>query len=276
MLPSLLLALREGVEAALMIGILFGVLRKMQRPDLSATIWWGVICAFLVSVLVAVGLTLAGASLKDPAEAIFEGITMLVAAGLLTWMIFWMHRHSRSLSGKIEQDMRRAFNRSGERALFGVAFLAVIREGIELALYLIAAGLVSKPGQEIVGALLGLTAAAILGWVMFASSRRLPLGGFFQVTNVLLILFAAGLISRSVHEFNELGWIPSVISHFYNIGSLLDGGSLAGQVLATLFGYNPNPSLTETLAYLVYFAVLAFCVFGLPRLTVARARAAQG
>src|SRR5690242_3148376 len=102
MLPSLLLALREGVEAALVVGLLFGGLRKLQRMDHAASIWYGVLSALIASALVAVGLTLAGAELEGPAEVIFEGATMLAAAALLTWMIFWMHGQSRFLKGKIE------------------------------------------------------------------------------------------------------------------------------------------------------------------------------
>ncbi len=143
MVSSLLLALREGVEAALVIGILLGALRKVRRPDLNSRVWWGVISAALVSLLVAVGLRLAGAELEGPSEPAFEGLTMLFAAGLLTWMIFWMRQESRQLKGKIENNVRAAVGPDlpgGGRALFGVAFLAVVREGVELAVFLVAAG----------------------------------------------------------------------------------------------------------------------------------------
>ncbi len=275
MLPSLLLALREGIEAALIIGMLFGVLRKLQRLDLAAGVWYGVIGAAAVSVLAAVGLNLAGAELEGPAEVIFEGSTMLFAAGLLTWMIFWMHRQSRFLKGKIEAEVRQAINRPdaavGRRALFGVAFLAVVREGIGLALYLVAAGLASNARQELSGAVFGLIAAAGLGWLLFTSTRRLPLGAFFQVTNILLILFAAGLFARGVSEFNEIGWIPAIIGHIYNINWVLNEGSVLGQVLQVTLGYSASPSLTQMLAYLIYFAALLLSLFGFQRRAVVHA-----
>lgn len=265
MLSSFVLALREGVEAALVVGILLSVLRKLNRKEFTSSIWWGVAAAFAVSVLTALGLNLAGESLHDPAEAIFEGITMIAAAGLLTWMIFWMHHQSRLLRGRIEADVRQALGQTGQRALFGVAFLAVVREGIELALYLVAAGLASNPTQELLGATLGLAAALVLGWMLFSSTRRLPLGKFFQVTNVLLVLFAAGLIAQAVHEFVDLGWIPAMVTHLYNLTPVLSEVSIPGQILKTLLGYDPMPSLTETLAYLIYFGILAVSVLRIPR-----------
>lgn len=273
MLPSFLLALREGVEAALIIGILFGALRKLQRPELAPSIWYGVISAAAVSVLVAVGLTLAGARLEGTAEVVFEGFTMLFAAGLLTWMILWMHNQARFLKQRIEADVRHAVvtpgGKGGKRALFGVAFLAVVREGIELAIFLVAAGLATNPGRELSGALIGLVVAAALGWLLFTSTRRLPLRSFFQFTNILLILFAAGLVAHGVHEFNEIGWIPAVVEHVYDLNPILNEQSTAGQLLQALFGYNANPSLTEIIAYLLYFSVLTLSVFGFQRRTLA-------
>jgi high-affinity iron transporter len=275
MLSSLLLALREGVEAALVVGLLFGGLRKLQRMDLAASIWYGVLSAVIVSALAAAGLTLAGIELEGPAEVIFEGSALLAAAALLTWMIFWMHRQSRFLKGRIEANVRQAVSgvelATGKRALFGVAFLAVVREGIELALFLAAAGLATNPRQELGGAIIGLAAAVGIGWLLFSSTRRLPLSAFFQVTNILLIVFAAGLVAHGVHEFNEIGWIPAVIDQVYNLNPLVGQNSLLGQVLAASVSYNATPSLTEMVAYLLYFAVLTVSLLWMQRRTVTRA-----
>jgi high-affinity iron transporter len=232
--------------------------------DLSSRVWFGALSAIAVSILAAVGLSLAGMSLEGTAEQLFEGITMLVAAGLLTWMIFWMHRQSRFLRGKIENNVRQALVHTGGMALFWVAFLAVVREGIELALLLVAVGMTTGAMQNLIGSVFGLAAAVALGWLLFSSTRRLPLGRFFQVTNILLILFAAGLVAHGVHEFNEAGLIPSVIEHLYNINPVLDEKSVVGQLLTALFGYNGNPSLTESIAYVGYFVVLLLNVLRLP------------
>ena len=255
MLSSFVLSLREGLEAALIIGMVLGALRQMQRQDLSVSVWLGACSAALLSLLTAVVLTRLGLELKDPAEAIFESITMLLAAGILTGMIFWMNRHARHLYQDLESGVQKA-SLAGKWSLFGLAFLAVLREGVELALFLTAAAFSSSAPQIAPGALLGLGTATLLGWTVFASTNRLNLRRFFQVTGVLLIFFAAGLVARSLHEFNGLGWVPSVIEHIWNINRILNDQSTFGQVLAALFGYNGSPSLTEVLAYAGYFGIV--------------------
>ena len=256
MLSSYILSLREGLETALVLGIVLGALRQMRRLDLSAPLWLGAGSAGLLSLLTAVLLTILGLELKDPAEAIFEAITMLLAAGLLTWMIFWMSRRAVHFKTDLESGVQKA-SRAGKWSLFGLAFLAVLREGVELALFLTAATFSSGARQTVPGALFGLGTAALLGWALFATTVRLNLRRFFQVTGILLIFFAAGLVAHSLHEFNELGWVPSVIEHVWNLNPILDDQSSLGQVLATLFGYNGSPSLTEVLAYALYFGVVA-------------------
>jgi high-affinity iron transporter len=252
MLPSFLLALREGLEAALIIGIVLGALRKMGRGDLAPSVWRGAMSATAVSLLTGATLTAFGLSLEGAAEQIFEGVAMLLAAAVLTWMIFWMQRQSRYIKDNLETDVRRATMSSGGGALFGLAFLAVVREGIELALFLTAATFTSGTQSTIIGGLLGLAAAAFLGWSLFASTVRLDLRQFFQVTGVLLLLFAAGLVGHGVHEFNEVGWIPAVVDHVWDLNPVLDENSTVGVMLKALLGYNGNPSLTEVIAYLAY------------------------
>lgn len=256
MIPSFLLALREGLEAALIIGIVLGALHKMNRPALKPAVWRGTAAAIGGSFLVALALNLIGAELEGAGEQIFEGFTMLLAAGVLTWMIFWMRRQSRHLKKELEEKTSQAVGKNGQQALFALAFLAVFREGVELALFLLATRFASSPLQTVIGALLGLSGAIALGWMVFNSSRRLNLQQFFTITSTLLILFAAGLIGHAVHEFNELGWIPALIDPIYDINPLLPEQSFAGDIFKALFGYNGNPSLTETIAYLGYFAIL--------------------
>lgn len=255
MLSSYILSLREGLEAALIIGMVLSALRQMQRQDLALPVWLGAGSAAVLSLLTAVLLTRLGLELKDPTEAIFEAITMLVAAGILTWMIFWMSRQARQLKTNLESGVQQA-SLAGNWSLFGLAFLAVLREGVELALFLAAAAFSSSAPQTVPGALLGLGTAALLGWALFASTLRLNLQRFFQVTGVLLVFFAAGLVAHSLNEFNGLGWVPSVIGHIWNINHILNDQSSIGQVLAALFGYNASPSLTEALAYAGYFGIV--------------------
>jgi high-affinity iron transporter len=256
MLPSYLLSLREGIEAALIVGIVLSALRQMRRTDLSMAVWGGVISAGAISVLVAVILTVFGLSLEGPAEPIFEGVTVFLAAAVLTWMIFWMSSHSRHIKGELEAGVRRAAFETGKRGLFLLAFFAVVREGIELALFLTAAVFASSELQTIVGSLLGLFTAVLLGWSMFATAVRLDLRRFFKVTGILLILFSAGLVATGVHEFNEIGLIPEIVGHVWDMTPVLSETSLLGQVLKTLFGYNASPSLSSVISYIFYFVAI--------------------
>jgi high-affinity iron transporter len=263
MLPTYLLSLREGLEAALIIGIVLGALTKIRRSDLSPAVWLGTLSAVGVSIVTAVLLTAFGMSLEGEAEQVFEGVTMLIAAGILTWMIFWMSKQARYLKSELEAGVNKAAASTGKRAMFWVAFVAVVREGIELALFITAAFFAGDQSQvttniiqTLAGTILGLGTAALLGWTLFATAVRLDLRRFFQVTGILLILFAAGLIAHGVHEFNEVGWIPAIVEHVWDVNAIVDENSLPGQLLKTLFGYNGNPSLTEMISYFAYLAVV--------------------
>jgi high-affinity iron transporter len=262
MLPTYLLSLREGLEAALIIGIVLGAVSKIRRTDLTPSVWFGTLSAVGVSILTALILTGFGMSLEDKAEKIFEGITMLLAAGILTWMIFWMGKQARFLKSELEDGVNKAAASQGKRAVFMLAFMAVVREGVELAIFVTAAFFAGDPGQGIsntiqilAGTILGLGTSALLGYTIFATALRLDLRKFFQVTGILLILFAAGLVAHGVHEFNEIGWIPVIVEHVWDVNMILDENSVGGQLLQTLFGYNGNPSLTEMIAYFSYIIV---------------------
>lgn len=265
MLSSLLLALREGLEAALIIGILLGAIHKMKMQHLRVWIWYGVAAAAALSIAAAVGLNAVGAKFEGRGEEIFEGSMMILAAGLLTWMIFWMHRQARYLRQNLEAGVQKAVSTNSRGALFLVAFTAVAREGIELVLFLMAARYASEPISALLGAIAGLSLAVLLGYILFASTYRLNLQHFFQVTNILLLLFAAGLLAHGVHEFNEAGLIPAGIDHVYDINWLLPEKSTFGLLLTAMFGYNGNPSLTEMLTYTLY-------LFGLGIVTLPKYR----
>lgn len=264
MFPSYLLSLREGLEVAMIIGIVLGALTKIHRNDLAPAVWLGTLSAVGFSVLTAVILTSFGMSLEGEAEQVFEGITMLLAASILTWMIFWMRKQARFLKGELEAGVNKAVASMNRGSMFWLAFIAVVREGIELALIITAAFFAGNQNQvtantvqTLSGTVLGLGTAALLGWTLFATTVRLDLRRFFQVTSILLILFAAGLVAHGVHEFNEVGWIPAVVEHVWDVNAILDETSVPGQLLITLFGYNGNPSLTEMITYFVYLIVVS-------------------
>ena len=272
MLPAFLLALREGLEAALIVGIVLGALRKLGHSRQQVSVWQGAVAAIAVSLVAALLLYAVGLKMEGAAEQIFEGVTMLLAAAILTWMIFWMQTQGRRINRELETGVRQAVSgmggmggNEGHWALFSLAFIAVLREGIETALFLTAATFTAGGQATLLGALLGLSVAAALGYILFATTRQLNVKRFFQVTSVLLILFAAGLVAHSIHEFNEVGWIPAVVEHLWDTNGLLDENSGLGLIIKALFGYNGNPSLTEVLGYVVYWAALIFGVRRLPQ-----------
>src|SRR5262245_37967830 len=189
MLASLLIALREGLEAALIVGIVLSYLKKTGQSKHLRYAWAGVLAATIVSVALALVITAVGAELEGPAEPIFEGTMMLLAVGILTWMIFWMRYQSRTLKSSLEQDIKATLGAGYARGLFAVAFFAVAREGLETALFLSAAAFATDGTATIIGTLLGLGAAVLVGYLIFASTIRLNLRIFFNVTGALLLLF---------------------------------------------------------------------------------------
>jgi high-affinity iron transporter len=176
-------------------------------------------------------------------------------------MIFWTQRNANGLKSEVEANVKLATVQGGGRALFLLAFLSIGREGFELALFLTAAGFSSSTLQTLAGATIGLALAGLAGYVLFASTRRLSLKRIFQVSNVLLILFAAGLVAHGVHEFNEAGLIHPLVEHVWDINPLLHEKSPVGQLLTALFGYNGNPSLAEIISYLAYLLVIGLFVW---------------
>jgi high-affinity iron transporter len=256
MFASFLITLREGLEAALIVGIVLSVLRKLGQSGRSRPIWLGVAVAVLVSVVAGLTLNALGVAFEGRGEQIFEGVAMLLAAAVLSWMIYWMQRQGRQVQADLELDIRRAVRTGSAWALFGLAFVAVVREGIETVLFLTAASFSATPAQAQIGGALGLAVAVVLGWLIFVAGKQLNVRAFFRTTSVLLILFAAGLLAYGVHELQEAALLPILIEHVYDINPVLDENGAVGVFLKALFGYNGNPSLLEGIAYVVYLGVV--------------------
>lgn len=260
MLPAILIGFREGLEAALIVGIVIGYLVKIGQTRQIRLAWAGVGVAVLVSTLVAVGITAVGAELEGRAEQVFEGTAMFLAVTVLTWMIFWMRTQARTLRTSLEKDIRSVVTSGQAWGLFGLTFVAVFREGVETALLLGASALAADGLSTLIGAVIGLALAAALGWAIYASTVRLNLRLFFNVTSVLLLFFAAGLLAHGVHEYQEAGLLPITIEHVWDTNSVLNETSTVGEILKALFGYNGNPSLLEVVSYMVYWVVALFGV----------------
>jgi high-affinity iron transporter len=260
---GLLTGLREGVEAALIVSIILAYLARTGNRRHFSKIWAGAIAAAVVSLLAGTTLFLTIGGLAEPYEQIFEGITMLTAAAVVTWMLFWMRRQAASVKNELHSALDRALSQGGAIGLALLAFTAVIREGLETALFLVGQASSANEAAPLVllGALTGLGIAALLGVGFYRGARVINLRTFFRWTGVALIFIAAGLLSSAVHEFVEIGWITVGTQPLFDASATLPhtviegapGGValIVGQFLRALFGYSSQP---ETITFVVWLA----------------------
>jgi len=252
MIQEFMITFREGLEAFLVVGIIFAYLAKTNKTKLNRYAAYGTLSGIIASVLVAFAFIALSVNFKGRNEALFEGVVMLIAAGVLTSMIMWMGREGANIKQNIERDLTM-------RTTYGLAlltFILVFREGIETVLFLGAAAF-GNDSSILSGALGGLISAAALSYIVFRTSTHLNLHMFFKVTGIFLIVFAAGLTAHGVHELQEAGVIPVIIEHVWDINHIFDENSTAGSLAKSLLGYNGNPSLLEVLSYLGYYGILA-------------------
>jgi high-affinity iron transporter len=269
MLQSFIILFRETLEAALVIGIVLGYLVRTGQEMYKKSVYLGLAGGVAASILGAFGFQMLAGGFSGRAEEIFEGITMLAGAFLLTTLIIWIMRKS-AVAADLERRVADRIEGTRRAGLFLLIFFAVLREGIESVIFLSAARFAS--GQNnLAGAGLGLVAAVVLGFLLFRGALRINLRSFFTATNILLILFAAGLVAGGVHELQEAGMIPIVVEHVWDINPTVTGDAypvlhengLLGSIAKGLFGYNGNPSLIEVFAYLGYLiAVLTLWLLG--------------
>lgn len=262
MAESFLIALREGFEAALVVAIVLAFVKR-RAPEQARTVWIGTGAAIALSLVIGLVLHLTVDGLEGVARGrTFAGICV-AAAGLLTWMIFWMRKHARSLKGELEGRAGAALDAGSASALALVAFTAVAREGLETALFLISTTTSAGGGQVALGTLLGLAAASALGIVVYQGSRRFDMRAFFHVTGLLIILFAAGLLAKFVLFLQGTGDLGSWNDAVYDLTRFrwLTQQTQTGRFLAGIFGWDPRPSIEQVVAYLGYLVPVAFLYF---------------
>ena len=200
---TFVITLREGFEAALIIGLIFAYLAKTGQKEQTTAVWWGVAAAVATSVAVGAILYLSAGELQGASEKIYEGATMIFAAALVTWMAFWMRRQAATIGSHLREQVSESLRSGGAVGLATVAFIAVAREGLETALFLFASTQNSGPVIALAGGILGLVAAVGLGVAFYGGALRLDLSKFFTATSVLVILFAAYLIFGGLHELGQ-------------------------------------------------------------------------
>lgn len=270
MLSALIITFRETLEAALVVGIVLAYLEKTKQSRFNSVVYLAIASAVVGSIMAAVGFNSLAGGFSGRNEELFEGIVMLFAALLLTTMILWMLKQ-KHIRVELEQKVNVEITEGHRFGLFALVFISVLREGVETVIFLGASGFTAETSamDRISGGFLGITLALVLGYILFIQSRKLDIKKFFQITSLVLILFAAGLVAHGVHELQEAGVVPVYIEHVWDInppqnldGSypLLHEGGLIGGLAKNLLGYNGNPSLLEVLSYLIYlvFVVLLY------------------
>ncbi len=259
MLSNYLIGLREGLEASLIVVLLIAYLVKSERRHLLGAVWTGVAAAVGLSLAVGALLTFGSSELGERAEEIIGGVLSLLAVVLVTWMIFWMARHARTLSAELRGRVDAAAEGGG--SLVVVAFLAVAREGLETALFLWAATRSATVGEAgaaapLAGALLGFVTAAIIGVLIYRGAMRLDLGKFFQWTGSLLVLIAAGVLAYAVHELQEASVLPGEDDLAFDARGLADRVPLVATLIRATFNLRPAMSWLEVGAWTAYVVVV--------------------
>lgn len=254
MISSFIITFREILEAALIVGIILSYLARTKQIKYNNVVYLGVISGIVASVFGAWIFTGIAGGFTGRAEQVFEGITMLIGALLLTTMIIWMMKQ-KHIARELEHKVTAEINEAHRFGLYLLVLVSVLREGVETVIFLGAANFVSTD-NNLIGSVAGIIAAIILGYAIFVGSMKINLKKFFNITGVLLILFAAGLVAHGIHEFQEAAIIPTVIEHVWNINPILSENGRIGGLLNGLFGYNGEPSLVEVLIYLAYLAIV--------------------
>ena len=267
MTAAFFLMLREGLEAALIVGIICAYLVKLDRRDALPRIFLGVGAAIALSIVAGLVIVLTIGRLPLVVQETIEGLAALFAVGVLTWMLFWMRRQGRALKGELERGVDDALAIGSTTALFWLAFVAVIREGLETVLFLFAIG--SSAGDTVpflLAAAAGLAVAVGIGYAIFALGVRIDLRRFFTITGIVLIFVSAGLVAFAIGEFTEAGLLP-VTPVVFDLGAVLPESSPLGSVLAGLFGYRSAPTVLEVVGYVAYLVpvLILFVMGGRPK-----------
>ncbi len=262
MLSSLIITLREGLEAALVVAVVLSFLNRTGEAGRSRFVWYGAALATGVSVATGAILFSLAESLTEEAGEFFEVAVTLLAAGVLTYMIVWMKRNGRQVGSNLEDKAGRATRAAAPWALVLLSFAAVGREGLETVLFLMAGATTSGVAATLTGAAVGIASAAALGVLLYRGVYKLDLRRFFDITGILLIVFAAGIIGNAVHDVSEAGLFPSALTEpVWNLSGWLSHKEGAGAVLHSLFGYRANPSALEIGIYGLYIAGMLWVYF---------------
>lgn len=246
-----LIGLREGLEISLVISILVAFLVKSDRRPLLRLVWAGVAIAAVISIGFAVLLQVGIARLSSTNQELFEAIASFVAVTFVTWMIFWMRRMARHIGRELRGRMEEAIA-VGPIAVAGVAFLAVIREGLETSILFYAAAQGATDAKPLIGISLGLLTAIVLGWLLYVSAVRINLSTFFTWTGALLVLVAAGIFKYGFHDLQESNVLGGLDKLAFDVTSSFPPTAWYAELLRGMINFTPAPTVVETIAWLAY------------------------
>jgi high-affinity iron transporter len=274
-LPTFIIALREGVEASLIVGIIAAFLGQQGRRDALRWVWIGVSLAIALCLAVGIGLRTLGQNLPQAQQEGMEAIIALVAVAMVTYMIVWMRRHARAIKRTLEGEVAAALLNGSVLALVGMAFFAVLREGFETAVFLLAVfESATSPTAASIGAILGLVVAAVLGYLIYKGGLRVNLARFFRVTGAVLALVAAGLVASALHAAHEATWFNVLQAKAFDLSWLVAPGSVRAALLTGMLGLRPEPTVGEVLGWLLYLVPVGLYVLWPDRRRPAPARRA--
>lgn len=252
MVANYLIGLREGLEAALVVGILVAYLVRTGRRDLLPTVWRGVGLAAVVSLAFGAVLTWGPSQLTDEAQEAIGGTLSILAVGLITWMIFWMARAARHLKTNLQHRLDDAVV-AGKRAVLVMALLAVGREGLETALFLWAgAQATGRTTAPLLGAVAGLATAAVLGWLLYRGAVHVDLRRFFAWTGVFLVVVAGGVLAYGVHDLQEADILPGAGALAFDVSATIPPSSWYGTLLKGIVSFTPETTWLQALAWVLY------------------------
>ncbi len=276
MLPTFVIGLREGVEAALIVAIVAAFLRREGQRDALRAMWAGVALSVVLCTGIAIALQLVDEALPQRQQEALETVVAAAAVAMVTFMVVWMTRHAADLAGDLRAGAAGALARGSTLALVGMAFVAVVREGIETAVFLLAAFQASDNATTAgAGALIGILTAVAIGAGIYRGGVRLNLGRFFRATAAVLVLVAAGLVASAIHTAHEAGWWNALQGQAVDLSWLIQPGSVMSSLLTGVLGLQPQPTVGEALGWLLYLVPMMIYVLrpGRPRPTVRRAPA---
>lgn len=265
MFVTFLIMLREGLEAALIVSLIAGYLKKTGRGQWLKRVWLGAITAALLCLALGLAINATTGEFPQKEQELFEGIVAVIAVVVLTWMVLWMRKMSRSVKNQLEMAVDQALAQSRRQgwALTGMVFFAVAREGLESVFFLLAAFSQDVGIAAPIGAVLGLACAIPLGMVMYWTGIRLPLAAFFKWTSLFILFVAAGLAAGAIRAFHEAGLWNSYQSIAFDWSQVLSTHTLFGTLLEGLLGYQETPTVSEVAVYVLYL-VPALILFFLP------------